>query len=211
MIPTTPIDPLPGVPINFISRIAIVGNIAGSRVFSVANNGVVNQDVGYSYKTINHADILNMIRKNIALMTRNVEDSDMDDPNDSPDFVVIKNKDLNIQLSSLTPYITAGKRSLIVIGGDIVIDDVDVNSLDWSQPTIGLIALKDASGKGGNIVITGQVKRIYAYLYAEGSLFSGYKLSSSDPIVSYSSGGVWNIPQNQLYIRGFLVSKNTIA
>lgn len=76
--PTTIVDPLAGVPINFVSKIAIVGNIAGSRVFSVQNNGVVNQDVGYSYKSINHANILNMIRKNIALMSRNISDSDLD-------------------------------------------------------------------------------------------------------------------------------------
>jgi hypothetical protein len=117
-LPTTStiVDPLSGVAINFVSKIAIVGNIAGSRVFSVENNGVVNQDVGYSYKAINHANILNMLRKNIALMTRNVDDSDMDDPSDSPDFVVIKNTDFRIENSSLTPYITAGKRSIIVIG-----------------------------------------------------------------------------------------------
>lgn len=75
---TTLVNPLAGVPINFVSRIAIVGNIAGSRIFSVANNGIVNQDVGYSYKSINHAAILNMLHKNIALMTRNIDDADLD-------------------------------------------------------------------------------------------------------------------------------------
>ena len=67
-----------GTPINFVSKIAIVGNIAGSRVYSVTNSGIQNQNVGYSYKTINHASILNLIRKNIALMTRNVEFSTYD-------------------------------------------------------------------------------------------------------------------------------------
>lgn len=171
----TVVDPLAGVAINFVSRIAIVGNIAGSRVFSVQNNGVVNQDVGYSYKTINHADILNMIRKNIALMTRNVDNTTLANITSPLDFVILKNQDLRIELSSLTPYITAGKRSIIVIGGDIVINEVDVNSLAWSNPTMGLIALKDASGNGGNIVISDNVKRIYAYLYAENSIFSGTK------------------------------------
>ena len=113
------VDPLAGVPINFVSKIAIVGNIAGSRVFSVQNNGVVNQDVGYSYKTINHANILNMIRRNIALMTRNIDDSELDpaDVNDNKfNFIIRKNQDFRISLNSLTPYITAKKRSIIVIG-----------------------------------------------------------------------------------------------
>lgn len=34
-----------------------------------------------------------------------------------------------------------------MIGGDIIIDEADVNSLAWANPTIALIALKDASGK----------------------------------------------------------------
>lgn len=55
-----------------------MGNIAGSRVYSVVNNPTVNQDVGYSYKTINHSEILNMIRRNIALMSRNIDDGALD-------------------------------------------------------------------------------------------------------------------------------------
>ena len=154
-----------------------------------------------------------MIRKNIALMTRNVSDSDLDPvaTDTKFDFIIRKWSDLRIELSSLTPYLTAGKRSLIVIGWDIVINDVDVNSLAWSNRTIGLIALKDASGNGGDIIISDQVKRIYAYLYAEGTIFSGEKASSVSPIVKYSNTGIWNIPQNQLYIRGLMASKNTIG
>ena len=35
-----------------------------------------------------------------------------------------------------------------------------------------LIVLKDKDGNGGNIIITKDVQRIYAFLYAEGSLYS---------------------------------------
>jgi hypothetical protein len=87
-----------------------------------------------------------------------------------------------------------------------------VNSLAWTNPTIGLISLKDPiTGSGGNIIISDQVKRIYAYMYAEGSIFSWEKASSVAPIIKYSNIGIWNIPQNQLYIRGLLASKNTIG
>ena len=81
----------------------------------------------------------------------------------------------------------------------------------WAKSPIALIALRDAVGNGGNIIISDQVKRIYAYMYAEGSVFSGDKASSVSPIVSYTSSGIWNTPQNQLYIRGLLASKNTIG
>ena len=85
----TPTDPLSGVPINFVSKIAIVGNIAGSRVFSVTNNSVANQDVGYSYKTINHANILNMIRRNIALMSRNIDEATLENVLSPHEFIII--------------------------------------------------------------------------------------------------------------------------
>ena len=204
-------DPLAGVPINFVSKIAIVGNIAGSRVYSVVNNPTINQDVGYSYKTINHSAILNMIRKNIALMTRNIDDSVLETMASPFDFVILKNQDFRIQLSSIVPYIGAGKRSIIVIGGDIVIDEADVNSLSWTNPTMALIALKDASGKWGNIVIYKSAKRIYAYMYAEGSVYSGEKYDATSAIIPYTTQWVWNIPQGQLYIRGLVASKNTIG
>lgn len=83
-------------------------------MFSVQNNGVVNQDVGYSYKTINHANILNMIRRNIALMTRNIDDSDLASPANTFDFVVQKDgTDYRIDSGWNVPI---GKRSIIVIG-----------------------------------------------------------------------------------------------
>ena len=205
----TEVDPLAGVPINFVSKIAIVGNIAGSRVFSVENNGKVNQDVGYSYKTINHANILNMIRRNIALMTRNIDDATLALATSPFDFIIRKWADYRIDSGWTMP---SGKKSIIVIGGDIVMDQVDVNSEQWINRTIGLISLKDpVTGNGGNIVISDQVKRIYAYLYAEGSIFSWEKTSSVAPIIKYSNFGIWNIPQNQLYIRGLMASKNTIG
>ena len=151
-----------------------------------------------------------MIRKNISLMTRNVSDTSISAPFD---FVILNNQDLRLDPAILTPYITAGKRSLIVIGWDIILNDVDINAgtdaVAWAKSPIALIALKGASGKWGNIIVSDDVKRIYAYLYAEGTLFSGIKPAAT--INSYTQVGYFNIPQNQLYIRGFVVSKNTIG
>lgn len=209
-VPTisTTTDPLAGVPINFVSSIAIVGNIAGSRVYSVSNNAQVNQDVGYSYRTINHADILNFLRKNIALMSRNISDAELSNVSSVHDFLIYKNQDYRIEYGGWN--VPSGKKSIIVMGGDIIINQSDVNSLLWANTPIALIALKDSSGNWGNIIVWKDAKRIYAYLYAEGTIFSWEKANTSAPIVPYTDAWVWNIPQWQLYIRWLVASKNTI-
>lgn len=214
---TTIANPLDGVPINFISRIAIVGNIAGSRIFSVQNNALVNQDVGYSYKTVDHPSILNMLRRNIALMSRNISDTDLADINSQHQFIIqnITNTptgpDFRIDASQLIPYITAWKRSIIVKWWDIILNEPDINSIAWSNKNIALIAMKDDAGNGWNIVIWDKVKRIYAYMYAEGTVYSWEKANFSAPIIPYSNTWVWNIPKWQLYIRWLVASKNTIG
>ncbi len=149
-----------------------------------------------------------MLRKNIALMSRNINESTLEDVSSPFDFVILKNRDFRIEFSSIVPYITAGKRSIIVIGGDIIIDEATVNAFNWTDPTIALIALKDASWNGWNIIIGSKTRRIYAYMYAEGSVYSWEKPGAT--IIKYSDAGVWNIPHGQLYIRGLVASKNTI-
>ncbi len=204
---TVPTDPLNGVPINFVSRIAIVGNIAGSRVFSVENNSLVNQDVGYSYTTINHARLLDLIRKNIAIMSRNISDTDLVDIN-SPHNFIIQKDGTDFPIDGWWSVLSInGKRTVVVIGWDIILDMPIINALDWSDKNIALIALKDSAGNGGNIIITDKVKRIYAYMYAEGTVYSGIKWANIDP---YTDGGIWNIPKWQLFIRWLVASKNTI-
>lgn len=211
---TTVSDPLDGVPINFVSRIAIVGNIAGSRVFSVENNTIVNQDVWYSYKTVDHPSILNMLRRNIALMSRNISATDLVDINSPHEFIIKKdsaNPDFRIEFNELIPYLTAWKRSIIVIWWDIILNQTEINSTSWSAKNIALIAIKDELGNGWNIVIWDNVKRIYAYMYAEWTVYSWEKANASSPIVPYSQAWVWHIPKWQLYIRWLVASKNTIG
>lgn len=73
-----------------------------------------------------------------------------------------------------------------------------------------IIALKDENGKGGNVYITENVKKIYGYIVAEGSVFSGYKTTATDA-VSYIENGPFAAPTRQLYVNGLIVSKNTIG
>lgn len=202
--------------IRFISKIVLIGNIAGDRVFRVENvvNGAssVDQDLGYNYASINHANIFNTLRKNISLMIRNIPSAILADVNSSLEFVYLKNDYTidDLKMFSLRA-LPNKKRTIIVEGGNIYLT-LSSQSLwlwTWQEP-IALIALKDATGKGWNIIIKRDVKQIYGYLYVEGSVFSAdetYPAASSH----YASKWVWNIPQNQLYVRGFIASKNTIG
>lgn len=219
---TTIATPIAASPINFVSKIAIVGNIAGSRVYSVTNSGVTNQDVGYTYKTINHASILNMLRKNIAIMSRNIDPLilQLDSSTNPHNFILIDSTTTNLPSNDYVihggwsmPNSNPNKRSIIVIWWDIILDQTNISydgTNTWDMPPIALIALKDASGNGWNIVISDSVKRIYAYLYSEWSILSGTKPLSTGPIDRYTDYWVWNIPQSQLYIRWLAASKNTI-
>jgi hypothetical protein len=59
-----------------------------------------------------------MLRRNIALMSRNISDADLVDINSPHEFIIKKdsaNPDFRIEFNELIPYITAGKRSIIVI------------------------------------------------------------------------------------------------
>jgi hypothetical protein len=212
--PVTPVTPTTQTGIlfnwvwlNFIWRIAIIGNIAGSRIYSVAS-----QQLGFVFSSINQADILNIVRKNIALITRNVADLDLADPTPN---------NLNFMLIKWSDYDTSGgwwtwpatKRSIIVVWGDIILGGNPSDShIQIGLPTEAdraLIALQDENGNGGNIIIKENIGRIYAFLYAENTIYSWEKVGST--IVPYVASGAWNIPGNQLYIKGAMISKNTIG
>jgi hypothetical protein len=190
------------VGLNFIGKIAIIGNIAGTRIFNVTN-----QQVGYIFSSINQANMLNTIRKNIALISRNADATELANPLDTK---------FRFMITRWIDYDTRGgwwtwpnnKKSIIVIGGDVILDEPTIGSS--VDTTRAIIALKDESWSGWNIIISENVGRIYSFLYAEGTIYSGYK-TATGLISSYISKWVWNIPGNQLYINGAIVSKNTIG
>lgn len=190
-----------GLNINFVGKIAIIGTIAGTRIFDVPN-----QNVGYVFNATRHADIMNSIHKNVAILSRNVANSVLKDPGSSFSFLVEKNNDYAFDIGNTTwPW---GKRTIFVIGQDIILDRELIGD-ENDGVTRALVALKDYNGNGGNIIITDNVKKIYAFLYAEGSIFSWEK--SAGVITSYVESWAFNIPANQLYLKWLLVSKNTIG
>jgi hypothetical protein len=191
-----------GVAVHFVGKIAVIGNIAGTRIYELPN-----QNVWYVFSMASQATMMNTIRKNIALISRNITDVVLEDPLSTLNFLVEKNEDYVFDFADVWPV---GKRSIVVIGHDIILDTT--NSIWDPNDGIlrGLIALKDANGNGGNIIISEKVKEIYALVYAEGSIFSWEK-TATGLIDQYLSHGAWNIPQKQLYIKGLLISKNTIS
>ncbi len=191
---------LNGMGLNFIGKIAIIGNIAGTRIFNVTN-----QQVWYVFSTINHAEMLNIIRKNIALISRNANPIELADAFSTKfNFLLQRGSDYDTSV----PWWTwpNAKKSIIIIGGDVILDQAQIGLINTNR---ALIVLKDESGSWGNIIIREGVGRIYAFLYAEGSIYSGDKTATWF-IVPYVTRWVWNIPGNQLYINGAIVSKNTI-
>lgn len=189
------------VGLNFIGKIAIIGNAAGTKIFNVAN-----QQIGFTFDSIHQAEILNNIRKNIAGITRNVDTSLLSDPFSSfPDFLYIKDSDLDTRWGGWTW--PASKKTIIVIWWDVILDPATI----WLDTVTdrAMIVLKNESGSGGNIIITENVGRIYGFLYAEGSLYSGEKTATWE-ILPYIDKWAWNIPGNQLYIKWAIISKNTI-
>jgi hypothetical protein len=188
-----------GLRVNFLGKIAIVGNIAGTRIYDLPN-----QSVGYIFSSSNQTTIFNTIRKNLALLKRNIPDTTLEDPNSTFEFMIQKSGDYIFRNSWIWPL---EKRTIVVVGHDIILDQDYINPSP-TQPT-ALIALQDDNGNGWNVVITDKVKRIYSVIYAEWSIFSGEK-TATWYIDSYINHGVWNIPTNQLYIRWLIISKNTI-
>lgn len=103
-------------------------------------------------------------------------------------------------------------RSLIVIGGDIFIDEAILPATEWSSRV--LIALKNEAGVGGNVYLKGGVTKIKASIIAEWSVLSGYFPSASSTganLYNTTASGLFALPWAQLYIKWSVISHNTIG
>lgn len=125
------------------------------------------------------AKLFDEIRKVTSILKRNREDTDS--YTDVPYKIYVW--DHTLRQSDFT-----SKRSIIVIGGDITIDE-DIKNTTGSP--LAIIARSDDLGHGGMITIGPNVKKIEAGIFAEKSI-----RSSGD---------------NQLHIVGTLISANTMG
>ncbi|MBT4631746.1 hypothetical protein HOC00_02160 [Candidatus Peregrinibacteria bacterium] len=98
-----------------------------------------------------------------------------------------------------------GDKTLVVVGGNVYIEN------DIAGGQLGLIVLKDSEGNGGNVYVGPKPTDLFVNFFLDGTLYSynGDEKPSGRPVWSGSSRV--DILKNQLYIRGSLISKNTIG
>ncbi len=200
---------------GFIGKVKIIGNIGSDRIYDVLYG------VGDRYKWVSMAEYTNVVRKNVALLTRNLNTSQMNTdftttfPKKVNNFSYYTNSETTAKTlvySTIAPTVASSDtKSIITVGADIYID-TDVLFTSNLIPR-AIIALKNESGAGGNIYIKGDVRKIRASLFIEGSLYSGF-MNASGIMELYNSNATvaaTNLPDRQLYIVWSLISHNTIG
>ncbi|MBI4127360.1 hypothetical protein HY463_01495 [Candidatus Peregrinibacteria bacterium] len=95
-------------------------------------------------------------------------------------------------------------KTLVVNGADVYIEG------NVYGGKLGIVVLKD-DGKGGNVYISPDVTDLYANIFADGSVFNESDTTSSG-VPTWSSGDArTDALLNQLYIKGSIISRNTIG
>ena len=191
----------------FKNKVKILGNIGGNRAFDTEYN------LWAKFKSMNSADTINTIRKNVALMTRSVPNGKMNitdtTSNTLNNIMYYKRDGSSLSIRNPNGKMKDGGRkikSLMIIWGDLIIDsDIERDPSVDNPRTI--IVLKDDSGSGGNVYINGNVKNIYTSIIAEGSIYSW---DSSSSIYNDTPLKLIGLPRNQLYIYGSILSRNTL-
>jgi hypothetical protein len=179
----------------FGNAVKIIGQKSGNNIFQ----SFVNSEQT-SISPQSRSESINLIRKNIGLLTRNVTFT-----TDTYTWSNLKVYKKDIVLNPQQELITDGKRTIVAYG------DITLNS-DLTNPndanTLAIIALKNEWGTGWNIYIGSNIKRLDASIIAQGSLFSGDK--SWAPRYYAQEPNAIDTLKNQLYIYGAVSSLNTI-
>ncbi|MFK7780300.1 MAG: hypothetical protein QM490_04055 [Candidatus Gracilibacteria bacterium] len=114
----------------------------------------------------------------------------------------------NVELGSDFIYelIITGVKTIVIKGGNLYIKSNMINDTGIGDHLLGLIVLKDESGKGGKIYIDTDVVEVDAIIYADKSVISYNKFYGE------IDGNIDSaVMQNQLYIYGTVFSENTIG
>ncbi len=184
---------------GLIGRVKVLGNAGWLGSFDsafVSNNWVMKTS---SVLT----PFMNTLHKNVALLTRNTK---LDGVNrvQLGNLIYYKLSWTSIALSAEPDFCKTddSPRSIIVEWWDILIN----RDVTGSKKSCAIIALS-SSTNSGNIYISEVPEKIDSYLIAEGSVFSGL---NSNNLYNASKALLAALPQNQLYIRGWVISRNTI-
>ncbi len=199
---------------GFIWKVSIDGAIGWSKTFNVLYN------VGGSFNSVSMTAFVNVVRKNITILLRNVgwkintdftgawaqsfNKSMIFRIEDNASSVFLKYSDIK------NSFDFDLSRSLIVIGADVYIDTDVINIL--SQPR-AIIAIKNDKGEWWNIYINGSVKKIESILFSEGSIISWaeFLTGTLSPYYTSKASVFLDIPRNQLYIKWSIWGFNTIG
>lgn len=198
-----------GVSQGFEWRVKILGNIGGTSSFDTFYG------LWVKFNVASFAQILNQMRQNVALLTRNLSNTQMNPsfwttvPVAIKDHIFFINQsatDKSVKYSDIKlDYTNSTLSSVIIVGGDMLIDEDILNSTSNAK---WVILLKNAAGIGGNVFIKDSVKNIQSSIFSEGTIYSG-----TDKLNLYNDSGeeVTILPPNQLYVLGSLISQNTIG
>jgi hypothetical protein len=201
-----------------IGRVKILGNVGGNSFYT--DIALLSED-NVSFNADKFTPFINQVKKNIALMMRNVTTLSLAQGinisnttyKKTGNAILYANIPGNAIVSSSVfdgefndiPANTA--ETVTIVWSDLFIN-ADIPNNTYLKKARAIIVLKDSSGNGWNIYIGDDVKNIYSSLIAEWSIYSGTWPAN---LYNNTKAKVTNLPANQLYIRGILVSRNTIG
>lgn len=192
----------------FKNKVKILGNIGGNKAFDT------EYALGTKFESTSSSDMINSIRKNVSLMTRALPNGKMNTldttNNTMNDIMYYKRDSGNLTITNPNGKMKDGNRkvrSLTIVWGDLVIDNDIEKDINVNAPRV-IIVLKDESGNWGNVYIKNTVKNIYTSIIAEGSLYSW---DSAGNIYNDTPSKLISLPNNQLYVYGTILSRNTIG
>ena len=216
---------------NFIDSIEVKaiglntdGAISGGQVFEA----VTGRDLENVTLTTS-ADLRREMRRNIAVLTRNLDLSNCSTETVSPmeilpeaasDCVIVNEIDKTIVAVYSGGTLSLGNGSAVAVpeGYRYTLILMDGANLYLSEnlyyqdtlSSLGIAVMQDVDGNGGNVYLNPQPTNMVGYLYAEGSLLSS--ANETGEKLYYTEGGppVEDL-KNQLYWQGSVASRNTIG
>ncbi|MDD3303230.1 MAG: hypothetical protein PHN31_06765, partial [Candidatus Gracilibacteria bacterium] len=196
------------------SSIKIVGETY-SQSYNEILSGQEGSDVKLIEGSISKVGMKTDVRKNVFNLTRGVTISNSGNLVD--DFNFTNNEDGAELLNGTLLYFgnegganvtiqagtVNGNKTIVVEGGNIYITgNINTTGVD---SVLGLVALEDGNGLGGNIYIDPNVRYIKAVMYADKSVIS------YDGLNELGGNATFSDLKNQLYIYGSLFTENTVG
>ena len=205
------------------------GTVSGGQIYESSGDRDLE-----TITTTSSADLRREIRKNVAVLTRNMTPCDapltlsslsttnggciaVDEvnktiiayyasPDSGPEIITLENAGFSIEVPDGYRY-------------TIILDAVDLSieeNIIYPAPvppndpntSFGIIVIQDSDGNGGNVYLDHTPTNIVGLLYAEGSLFSR---NAASGFFYYGGGGDAGDLKNQLFWQGSIATRNTIG